>query len=318
MAKEVEWEIGEPVFSSNLYLFPVFGGGKGEDPVLTLEEGLASKAVKVHDTERVPEVEIENEGKEDVFVLDGEEVIGALQNRVFVTSFRLPAERRIPVPVTCVEAGRWSGSRNFSGSLYCAYPTLRGLTTRSVHKSLKSTGRFVADQGRVWEEVDRKLSTLHVVSPTFCMSMPYISKERELSRYSREIGNPKAPSTGVKGEIFTPQAEQVGFLAATQRRILCLDIFSTPSLFARLASKLLLSYSLDALEDLESAGEESLEPDDKKIQKFFSIALQYPSWEKYPAVGKGYEKRFTRAKIAGKALITNSHPLHLSLFHIPK
>lgn len=318
MAKEMKWEMGEPVFSSNLYLFPVFGGGKEEDPVLTLEEGLASKSVRVHDTERVPEVEMENDGGQDVFVLDGEEVIGALQNRVFVTSFRLPAESRIPAPVACVEAGRWSGSRTFSSSLYCAYPTLRGLSTRSVHKSLKTTGRFEADQAGIWNEVDRKLSTLRVASATSSMSQSYASKRKELSRYTIENVHPRSTSTGVKSEIFILKPEQVGFLAATQRRILCLDIFSTPSLFRRLAPKLLLSYSLDALEDLESAGEESSEVDEEEIQKFFSLAGQYPSWEKYPAVGKGYEKRFSRGKNIGKALITNSHPLHLSLFHLPK
>ena len=53
-----------------------------------------------------------------VLLVDGEELIGAKQNRVLNLSILIPAKQRCVIPICCVEAGRWrAASREFSIAL---------------------------------------------------------------------------------------------------------------------------------------------------------------------------------------------------------
>ena len=42
-----------------------------------------------------------------MLLLDGEELVGAKQNRVLNLTILAPARQAITIPVSCVEAGRW-------------------------------------------------------------------------------------------------------------------------------------------------------------------------------------------------------------------
>ena len=46
-----------------------------------------------------------------VLLYEGEEVLGAQQNRTFDASVLVAAASSLQVPVSCVEAGRWEGGR---------------------------------------------------------------------------------------------------------------------------------------------------------------------------------------------------------------
>src|SRR5881227_2592823 len=47
-----------------------------------------------------------------VLLYEGEEVLGAQQNRTFDASVLVPSGAALTVPVSCVEHGRWDGRRN--------------------------------------------------------------------------------------------------------------------------------------------------------------------------------------------------------------
>ena len=55
----------------------------------------------------MPELRFENLGQKPVLLLDGEELIGAKQNRVVNLTILAPPKQVIVIPVSCVEAGRW-------------------------------------------------------------------------------------------------------------------------------------------------------------------------------------------------------------------
>jgi len=76
---------------------------------LTLEEAMAKGVVKVRETGNVNQLEIENLGKEEVFVQSGDIVKGGQQDRTLMVSLLLPPQSgSIPIASFCVEQGRWS------------------------------------------------------------------------------------------------------------------------------------------------------------------------------------------------------------------
>src|SRR5512136_2770294 len=104
----------------NLTIIPLFNGGGKKAGYLTLDEALAQKCARITEVSeggRVPELRFVNESDRSVFVLDGEELTGAKQNRVVNLSILAPAGKTLIIPVSCVEAGRWRHtSREFSTS----------------------------------------------------------------------------------------------------------------------------------------------------------------------------------------------------------
>jgi hypothetical protein len=65
----------------------------------------------------VPELKFVNESDKPVFLMDGEELIGAKQNRTLNLSILVPAKKAVGIPVSCVERGRWHHlSREFSST----------------------------------------------------------------------------------------------------------------------------------------------------------------------------------------------------------
>ena len=104
---------GAGVSFNNLAATPLVGANGAEPDYLTLDEALARGDVRVTETSDagdVPELLFENLGEKSVLLLDGEELVGAKQNRVLNLTILAPAKRTITIPVSCVEAGRWSHS----------------------------------------------------------------------------------------------------------------------------------------------------------------------------------------------------------------
>lgn len=119
-------EIGQPSRYDGLAMFPLVGGKSGAADYETLDEALTHGTLRVREVSRqgsVPELKVDNRGERPVLVLDGEELVGAKQNRVVNLTVLIPALTTVKVPVSCVEMGRWS--YRTPGS-----PRRRGPTTR--------------------------------------------------------------------------------------------------------------------------------------------------------------------------------------------
>ena len=59
----------------------------------------------------VPELTLTSTADRPVLLLDGEELIGAKQNRILNTSVLVAAGATLTLPVSCVEHGRWRYAR---------------------------------------------------------------------------------------------------------------------------------------------------------------------------------------------------------------
>jgi len=108
-ASDDETRISEPIVHENLAIYLIHGRSVPGAVPLTLDEALAKRVVKVHETGNVNELSVENLGNEEVFVQSGDIVKGGQQDRVLSVSLMLPPRSgRIPIASFCVEQGRWT------------------------------------------------------------------------------------------------------------------------------------------------------------------------------------------------------------------
>ncbi len=290
------YNIGEPSIISNLMILPVFGKSFDNGNTIVLDEAQSAGAIQVEELHipQVGQVNIKNFTDSNFFGLEGEELLGALQHRIFVTSFLLPGRTEKVVPVSCVEEGRWSGNKNFLSGSTIAYPTLRAITSTSLLQNLSRGRGFEVDQQSIWKEISRKQTTLKTHSNTRSMHDTFEQLSDEISHFSN----------------YTPEKDQVGFLALTNKKILCADIFLNPELFKKFMKKLLISYAIDALEDSSAPGSFNL----KMGEKFFSSLISVKRFKKFAGIGLGNEWRFKEKGILGKALVYQEKIFHLSAF----
>src|SRR5688572_21551670 len=99
---------GEPLVHGPLTVIPLLSPGAPDPGWLTLTEaGDAITIEEVSEAGAVPTLRLVSSADRPVLLLDGEELIGAKQNRVLNTTVLVGAHSRLTIPVSCVEQGRW-------------------------------------------------------------------------------------------------------------------------------------------------------------------------------------------------------------------
>src|SRR5689334_9740375 len=176
--------LGAESTCGNMTIFPLLNGDSESADYLTLDEALGRGLVHITEVSvqgSVPELKLNNESDEPVLLLDGEELIGAKQNRVLNLTIMAPPKRTIIIPVSCVEAGRWSPrSAKFTTSSNAYFAHGRAKKMAQVSSSLMSRGQARSDQHAVWADISLKASHLKAKSATAAMSDIY-------KRYTKRI-----------------------------------------------------------------------------------------------------------------------------------
>ena len=155
-------QIGKGQSYKNLTLYPVLSDEVIPFDYLTLDEALSQNLIEVVEVDQhgsVPELMVVNKSDKMVLILDGEELVGAKQNRIINTTILIPANETVKIPVSCVEQGRWSyDTHSFRSENRLAPSTLRAMKAQQVHFSMKESGNFRSDQGAIWNEISEKAS----------------------------------------------------------------------------------------------------------------------------------------------------------------
>lgn len=177
--------LGDSQQAGRLTLVPVLAEPDTAAEYLLLDaaqsDGLAT-VTEVSEGGSVPELLLDNAAGQPVFLLDGEELLGARQNRIVNLSLLVPAATRQTIPVSCVEAGRWSyRSDAFRSSDRTVFASARARKSQDVTVSLAETGSRHTDQCGVWDDVADVLADFSVESETGAVADLYDERADTLS-----------------------------------------------------------------------------------------------------------------------------------------
>ena len=287
---------GEPLSLGALTVVPVLAPMLSEPGWLTLAEaGDRVRITEVDEAGAVPQLKVVNLADQALLLLDGEELVGAKQNRVLNTTVLVAARSALTIPVSCVEQGRWGyRGRHFAPGDASLFASVRQKKAAWVTQSVRAGRGHVADQGGVWDELASKAAQHQVASPTGAMRDFYQRYEEEMAGARRAL----APVTG-----------QIGSLVYLSGRWVGMDLLAGPSLFARVWPRLCTGYAADAIGRKPSV---RMTPSPATVLRRLTACPV----EMVPPVGLGTEYRLTGRTTAGAVLIADERVAHLMAFPV--
>src|SRR3954453_15653185 len=191
--------VGKPAVAGPLAVFPLFGPAPGlAYRSLAQAAPLGATVKEMPGGGSVNDLLATNPTWLPLLLFEGEEVLGAQQNRTFDVSVLVAPRTTRTVPVSCVEARLWDASRHneqFAPAPQTAYPSLRRLKNQSAHAQVVQGAEARADQSAVWQEVDHKLNVLAASAPTRAMHDGFEQHRSRISELTR-ASSLKAGQTG--------------------------------------------------------------------------------------------------------------------------
>lgn len=289
-------EVGKPIRYRGLTVFPVTLRQADPSGYLTLDEALRKGLLRVTEvgSGSVNEVYVTNESDRHVFMMAGEVIVGAKQDRMVTDDTLVPPRSgKLLVKVYCTEHGRWSGpTLAFESSALGAYPSLR------------AQARASGSQSVVWDEVRRKRGALAPeAAPTEALRA--VQADREVQR--------KLDTYRSKELVDLPKlsADTVGVVVALDGQIKAADVFGSHDLLTRLWSKLLDSYAMDAVEVAGASWRDEVTV--SEARRFLRTAIDAVVVRKStPGVGELLSVQAN--DVTGQALLYQDDLVHLELF----
>jgi len=294
--------VGKEAVFRNLTIFPLISKTAAKPDYLMLNTALALGKAHIREVSIEGDVEalkFTNQLPLPVLIVDGEELLGAKQNRVVNVTVLAPPNATLTLPVSCVESDRWNAQ---FGDLHCANRThfARGRCARNaaVSAALRSAGSRTADQFAIWADINDKSARMDVHSPTSAMSDIFIHHADQVDEFVN---------------AFKPMPMQVGAVFAIDERIEGLELFDSPDTLAAMLPQLVRSYAIDAIETAnENRG---------RVDRHAAHAFLRKTWraheESYPGIGLGKELRVAGREVVGGGLALEKKLLHLAAFCRP-
>ncbi len=152
-------EVGEPDAAESLAVYPLFGPAPGLEYVAFTNPDAATTISELEGGAAVNDLLVHTAGSQPVLLYEGEEILGAQQNRVLDVAILAAAGTKTPIPVSCVERGRWDGRRHrerFRPSPQAADPRMRRMKNRRARLNVAAGRSARSDQGEVWNEVEAR------------------------------------------------------------------------------------------------------------------------------------------------------------------
>ncbi len=300
-------QVGDPIGHANLTLVPLRGPRQERLQYMLATEAIGAgtlEITEISESGSVPELLATNKAQSMILLLDGEELVGAKQNRILNTSVLLPAKSKTKIPVSCVEQGRWRHvSHEFASGSYSP-AGLRARKSRDVSRSLLAVGQAMSDQGAVWDDVAERAACLQSPSPTMAMHDVVEQNQNSLNAYVEALSYP---------------AEACGVIAAIDGRFVAIDLFDKAQTMEQVWPRLVTGYAMDAISRRAStkASGRSKAFTAKGTGALLEHLGQVPCVA-CPSVGMGEDWRFEAPDILGQALIVPAKAESTPIDSIPK
>ena len=290
--------LGEVQSFENLQITPLLAAVPGIADYLTLgeaqEQGLAV-VTEVSDSGSVPTLLLENSAEQALFLLDGEELVGAKQNRILNLTLLVPAQTTLEIPVSCVEQGRWSHrTEEFASADRAMFSRGRARKAERVSENMRSSESRHSDQSEVWDDIACKMSVMDVDSSTDAIADAFEHFSGSVDEYVA---------------AFSATETQVGACFVINGKICGLELFDVSSTCSKLMPKLIRSYAIDAIEE-QQVTTPTTSPG---ILEFIRLVAAAPA-DSFNALGEGEDLRIHSAAIAGGALAARERIVHLCAF----
>jgi hypothetical protein len=293
--------LGPPQTHENLTLIPLLAASDAAVEYVSLDEGLKSGMVDISEISEggsVQNIKVTNRSRSKVLILDGEELVGAKQNRISNASFVIPEMAEKVIPVSCIEEGRWRySSRSFSGTDSMFAARGRRAKLQDTTSILRVKREFRSDQVKVWDTVKRYLGMSGASSSTDSFVDYQEQRRSDLDGY-------------LAG--FRPDPDQVGVMVLINGRLQGMDAFGRRITWQGIFQKLIRSYAMDAI--VRTAVEPAPGPGASLTPESFLKAVAAAPRESFDSVGEGKDVRLETDAVIGAALVLDESLLHLTAF----
>ena len=279
----------------NVEAIPIKSDFFGKKDFLTLKKGYEMNLVEIKELEHstVNTVSCKNDSVTPLILIDGDEITGAMQNRIINDTLLIPAKSTINIPVSCTEHGRWhtkgegAESRTFKPSLYSANHSTRSRKSRASYEERDY-------QGEVWDSISEFESRSNFKSMTSALNDSYENlKDKQndyLSKFHIEDGQ--------NGVIFIVNGEVKG-----------LELFYNHSIYKQYHEKLCRSYIIEAIVEKKSVDD----IDRLELMKVLENISQ-SEFKSKKSIGLGDNLKFSNDFGSGSGLVWEDELIHMTFF----
>ena len=279
----------------NVEAIPIKSDFFGKKDFLTLKKGYEMGLVEIKELEHstVNTVSCKNDSVTPLILIDGDEITGAMQNRIINDTLLIPAKSTINIPVSCTEHGRWhtkgegAESRTFKPSLYSANHSTRSRKSRASYEERDY-------QGEVWDSISEFESRSNFKSMTSALNDSYENlKDKQndyLSKFHIEDGQ--------NGVIFIVNGEVKG-----------LELFYNHSIYKEYHEKLCRSYIIEAIVEKKSVDD----IDRLELMKVLENISQ-SEFKSKKSIGLGDNLKFSNDFGSGSGLVWEDELIHMTFF----
>lgn len=286
--------VGAPITRAGISLMPLYLHQAA--PQITSGERAGIQVTERPDA-TVPTLQFNNPTDHLALVPAGTVVTGGRQNRVVNVPVLLPGQATLDVPVSCVQAGRWHGGREFDQERRFAPSRVRRTNAHTVNQSIRR-GVKAANQGAIWQEVDEMLLSAQVPSDS-----------RDLGALDEVLRRDRRRAEAIAELIDRgPLASQCGVVVFHGALVNSADVFASPELLADNWAALVRSQFLEVC---TSAGHPSATRALRFIRRFATAPAVAAD-----GVGAGRELHVTSPRVTGQALLLDDLVVCVSCFPV--
>lgn len=287
-------EVGRPVAYRGLTIVPVYRFDRSKSRGFAfLDEAVKNGWIEITEIDggRVPQVKISNLSTRTIFLLGGEILTGAKQDRILASDLLLgPGTKNLTVPVYCVEHGRWT-------AVTPAFTSKGNLGTFELRaRAMEKSG---GAQSEIWDSVASQNAKVGVVSPTGAYQDAYESpaNKARIEEFEKQMA-----------AIPRLMTDTIGVVIGLSGKVVGVDIFADPEMFRVQWPKILRSSALSALAGTSEAGLSQASAAD------FLKTLAGRSLQMKKALDLGMEHFSLEGAINLQALVLDRDVIHLAAF----